>query len=82
MAWVPSFTISLCAPATLPSGEGSHPAIQQPESSPQVGATPLLSAFWALEDALSRFNPIERSIPDPGGPWEHTSLVMFSIQKV
>lgn len=28
------------------------------------------------------FNPIEYSIPDPGGPWEQMSLVMFSTQKI
>lgn len=63
-----------------PSGEGSHRGIPQPKPSSEVGAFPLLClGQWKMLHQV--YKAIEHSISDPYGPWEHTSLVMCSIQK-
>lgn len=81
LSWVPSFTSS-SHPDPAPSRDASRGGILQLKSSSEADAFSFRSAFGAEKMLHHVFNSVEHSIPDPGGPWEQMSLVMFSIQKI
>lgn len=63
-----------------PRREDSHRGIPQPKPSSEVGAFPFLClGQWKMLHQVCEAT--EHSLPDPYGPWEHTSLVMCSNQK-